>query len=41
MRQATSVFNSFNDNPQSLIWGSGTVPPGPGEAGFVVPGRAD
>jgi phospholipid/cholesterol/gamma-HCH transport system substrate-binding protein len=38
-RQATRVFNSFNDNPQSLIYGSGPIPPGPGEPGFVAPGR--
>lgn len=41
MRQATSVFNAFNDNPQSLIYGSGPIPPGPGEQGFVAPGRAN
>lgn len=41
MRQATSVFNAFNDNPQSLIWGSGPIRPGPGETGFVAPGRAN
>ncbi|MGQ0750715.1 MAG: MlaD family protein [Betaproteobacteria bacterium] len=39
MRQATSVFSAFNDNPQSLIWGSGPIAPGPGEPGFVAPGR--
>jgi len=41
MRQATHVFNAFNDNPQSLIYGGGPVPPGPGEPGFVVPGRTN
>jgi len=41
MRQATSVFSAFNDNPQSLIYGSGPIPPGPGEAGFVAPGRSN
>jgi phospholipid/cholesterol/gamma-HCH transport system substrate-binding protein len=40
-RQATRTFNSFNDNPQSLIYGGGPVPPGPGEPGFVAPGRAN
>jgi phospholipid/cholesterol/gamma-HCH transport system substrate-binding protein len=41
MRQATHVFNAFNDNPQSLIYGGGPTPPGPGEPGFVAPGRAN
>jgi phospholipid/cholesterol/gamma-HCH transport system substrate-binding protein len=27
----------LNDNPQSLVWGLGSPPPGPGEAGFVAP----
>jgi phospholipid/cholesterol/gamma-HCH transport system substrate-binding protein len=27
----------LSDNPQSLIWGNGSVPPGPGEAGFQAP----
>jgi phospholipid/cholesterol/gamma-HCH transport system substrate-binding protein len=40
MRQATHVFNAFNDNPQSLIYGGGPTPPGPGEPGFAAPGRA-
>jgi len=40
-RQATRTFNSFNDNPQSLIYGGGPIPPGPGEPGFVAPGRAN
>jgi phospholipid/cholesterol/gamma-HCH transport system substrate-binding protein len=39
MRQATSVLTQFNDNPQSLLYGSGAIPPGPGEPGFVAPGR--
>lgn len=39
MRQATNVFSAFNDNPQSLIFGGGPIPPGPGEPGFVTPGR--
>ncbi|MGQ0522740.1 MAG: MlaD family protein [Betaproteobacteria bacterium] len=39
MRQATNVFSAFNDNPQSLIFGSGPIPPGPGEPGFASPGR--
>jgi phospholipid/cholesterol/gamma-HCH transport system substrate-binding protein len=27
----------LSDNPQSLVWGNGTPPPGPGEAGFQAP----
>jgi phospholipid/cholesterol/gamma-HCH transport system substrate-binding protein len=41
MRQATRVFSDFNDNPQSLIYGGGPIPPGPGEPGFVPPGRTN
>ena len=40
-RQATRAFNSFSDNPQALIYGGGPIPPGPGEPGFVAPGRAN
>jgi phospholipid/cholesterol/gamma-HCH transport system substrate-binding protein len=38
VRQATRVFNAFNDNPQALIYGGGPIAPGPGEPGFVAPG---
>jgi phospholipid/cholesterol/gamma-HCH transport system substrate-binding protein len=41
MRQATRVFSDFNDNPQSLIYGGGPIAPGPGEPGFVAPGRTN
>jgi phospholipid/cholesterol/gamma-HCH transport system substrate-binding protein len=41
MRQATRVFNAFDDNPQSLIYGGGPIAPGPGEPGFVAPGRTN
>jgi phospholipid/cholesterol/gamma-HCH transport system substrate-binding protein len=41
LRQATSMFNAISDNPQSLIWGGGPIPPGPGESGFVTPGRTN
>jgi phospholipid/cholesterol/gamma-HCH transport system substrate-binding protein len=41
VRQATRVFNAFNDNPQSLIYGGGPIAPGPGEPGFVAPGRTN
>jgi phospholipid/cholesterol/gamma-HCH transport system substrate-binding protein len=37
-RQLSRTVNGINDNPQSLIFGSGSVPPGPGEPGFVAPG---
>ena len=32
--------SNIGDNPQSLIYGNGPVPPGPGEPGFVAPGGA-
>ena len=41
VRQVTRVFNAFNDNPQSLIYGGGPIAPGPGEPGFVAPGRTN
>ena len=31
------AFDTFNDNPQSLLFGPGTPSPGPGEPGFVAP----
>lgn len=34
------TVNSIGDNPQSLIYGNGPVPPGPGEPGFAPPGGA-
>lgn len=40
VRQLGRTVNNINDNPQSLIFGSGSVPPGPGEPGFVAPGAA-
>ncbi len=39
-RQLSRTVNGINDNPQSLIFGSGTVQPGPGEPGFAAPGAA-
>ena len=36
-RQLSRAANSINDNPQSLLFGHGPVPPGPGEAGFSAP----
>lgn len=38
VRQLGRTINNINDNPQSLIFGAGDVPPGPGEPGFVAPG---
>jgi phospholipid/cholesterol/gamma-HCH transport system substrate-binding protein len=37
MRQLRRTVNAVDDNPQSLIFGRGTAPAGPGEPGFVVP----
>lgn len=39
-RQLSRAANSINDNPQSLLFGNGQVPPGPGEQGFTAPGAA-
>ncbi len=36
-RQLSRAANSINDNPQSLLFGNGQVPPGPGEQGFTAP----
>ncbi|TAM43544.1 MAG: MCE family protein [Burkholderiaceae bacterium] len=36
-RQVTRTVRAISDNPQSLVFGSGAVQPGPGEAGFVAP----
>ena len=33
-RQVSRAVNAVSDNPQSLIFGNGAIPPGPGEAGF-------
>jgi phospholipid/cholesterol/gamma-HCH transport system substrate-binding protein len=38
-RSTSRVVNELGDNPQSLIFGNAPVPPGPGERGFVAPGR--
>lgn len=37
-RQVTRTVRGISDNPQSLVFGSGAVQPGPGEAGFAAPG---
>ncbi len=38
MRQLRRTVSAVDDNPQSLIFGNGRPPPGPGEPGFAVPG---
>lgn len=40
VRQLSRTVNGINDNPQSLIFGSGEMRPGPGEPGFTPPGAA-
>ena len=38
-RSTDRVIKELGDNPQSLIFGNATVPPGPGERGFVAPAK--
>ncbi|HZY17009.1 MAG TPA: MlaD family protein [Ramlibacter sp.] len=38
VRQLSRTVNGINDNPQSLIFGTGRIEPGPGERGFTAPG---
>lgn len=37
VRQVGRAADGVTDNPQSFIYGSGRIPPGPGEAGFAAP----
>jgi phospholipid/cholesterol/gamma-HCH transport system substrate-binding protein len=37
IRRLDRIANSLSENPQAFIYGSGTVPPGPGEPGFQAP----
>lgn len=37
VRQLSRTVNGINDNPQSLIFGTGRIDPGPGEPGFAPP----
>lgn len=37
-RQLSRAVTTISDNPQSLIFGTGAVVPGPGESGFQAPG---
>ena len=39
-RNISRVFDQLGENPQSLLYGSGTAVPGPGEPGFVAPAPA-
>lgn len=39
-RQLGRAANEFSDQPQSLIYGRGVIPPGPGEPGFAPPQAA-
>jgi phospholipid/cholesterol/gamma-HCH transport system substrate-binding protein len=36
-RQVSRTVSAVSDNPQSLIFGNGFMPPGPGEPGFFFP----
>lgn len=36
-RQLSRTANGVSDNPQLFIYGSGRIPPGPGEADFAAP----
>ncbi len=38
-RSTDRVVKDFGDNPQSLIFGNGQTPPGPGESGFAPPNK--
>jgi phospholipid/cholesterol/gamma-HCH transport system substrate-binding protein len=40
VRQLGRAVNNINDSPQSLIFGTGTIQPGPGEPGFKPPAGA-
>jgi phospholipid/cholesterol/gamma-HCH transport system substrate-binding protein len=40
VRQLGRTAGTIKDNPQSLIYGSGSIAPGPGEPGFAAPGVA-
>lgn len=37
MRALNQTLDHFNQQPQSILFGSKGLPPGPGEAGFVAP----
>lgn len=37
IRRLDRLVNTLSDNPQALLYGSGSIDPGPGEEGFVPP----
>ena len=37
IRRLDRIANSLSENPQAFIYGTGTIPPGPGEPGFGQP----
>lgn len=37
IRRLDRIANSISENPQAFIYGSGAIPPGPGEPGFGQP----
>jgi phospholipid/cholesterol/gamma-HCH transport system substrate-binding protein len=37
LRRLDRVANTVDENPQALLYGSGKIPPGPGEPGYVAP----
>ncbi|AIY43951.1 ABC-type transport system involved in resistance to organic solvents [Collimonas arenae] len=39
MRTLNQTLDHFNQQPQSILFGSKPLPPGPGEAGFVAPAK--
>ena len=39
MRTLNQTLDHFNQQPQSILFGSKALPPGPGETGFVAPVR--
>jgi phospholipid/cholesterol/gamma-HCH transport system substrate-binding protein len=40
VRQLGRAANSIGEHPQALLYGTGRVPPGPGEPGFAPPGAS-
>jgi phospholipid/cholesterol/gamma-HCH transport system substrate-binding protein len=39
MRTLNQTLDHFKQQPQSILFGSKALPPGPGEAGFITPGK--
>lgn len=40
IRRLDRIANTLGENPQALLYGSGAIPPGPGEPGFAAPATA-